>query len=84
MMLKSHNIVHVGRSMLCKISLSLHKNQIFIMLGCSRYITPKRVKSEGVHLHDLSPVQHSSEETSQTWRAVGDAVSDLTDPGFEP
>ena len=32
------------------------------------------------HLRGLEPEQHRSEETSQRWRAVGDAVSDLTDP----
>ena len=31
-----------------------------------------------VHLHGLAPGQHSSEETSQRWRAVIDTVSDLT------
>ena len=32
----------------------------------------------------LSAGQYSSEETLQLWRAVGDTVFDLTDPGFEP
>ena len=35
-------------------------------------ITPKRVTSGGVHLRGLAPGQHSSEETSQRWQAVGD------------
>ena len=47
-------------------------------------IMSKRVTSGGVHLRGLAPGQHSSEETSQRWRVVGDTVSDLTDPGFEP
>ena len=29
-------------------------------------------------------MQHSSEETSQRWRAIGDTASDLTCPGIEP
>ena len=44
---------------------------------------PKRVTSGGIHL-GLAPGQHSSEKTSQRWRAVGDAVPDLTGPGIEP
>ena len=32
----------------------------------------------------LSAWATHSEETSQRWRAVGDTVSDLTDPGIEP
>ena len=32
----------------------------------------------------LAPGQHSSEETSQRWLAVGDTASDLTGPGIEP
>ena len=47
-------------------------------------ILQKRVTSGGAHLHDLAPGQHSSEETSQRWRAVGDTVSGLTDPRIEP
>ena len=46
-------------------------------------ITPKRVTSGGAHLCGFGPGRHSSEETSQRWRAVGDAVSDLTDLGIE-
>ena len=44
----------------------------------TRGITPKRVTSDGVHLRRVAPGQHSSEETLQRWRAVGDVVSDLT------
>ena len=47
-------------------------------------ITPKRVTSGGIHLRGLAPGRHSSEEISQRWRVVGDTVSDLTAPGFEP
>ena len=43
-----------------------------------RGITPKHETS------DLAPGPHSSEETLQRWRAVGDIVSDLTGPGIEP
>ena len=53
-------------------------------LHYTRSITPKRVTSGGVHLSGLAPGQHSSEETSQRWRAVGDSTSDLTGPGIEP
>ena len=38
-------------------------------------ITPKRVTSCGGHFRGLAPGQHSSEETSQRWRVVGDTVS---------
>ena len=47
-------------------------------------ITPKRVTSGVAHLRVLAPGQHSSDETSQRWRAVGDTVVDLTSPGIEP
>ena len=36
------------------------------------------------HLRCLAPEQHSSEETSPRWRAVGDTVFDLTGLGIEP
>ena len=39
---------------------------------------PKLVSSSGIHLRGIASGQHSSEETSQRWRAVGDAVFDLT------
>ena len=45
---------------------------------------PKRVTSGGTHLRGLAPVQHSSEEILQRLRAIGDTVSVLTDPEFEP
>ena len=44
----------------------------------TRGITPKRVTSDGPHLHGLAPGQHSSEETPQRRRDVGKAVSDST------
>ena len=43
-------------------------------LHYTRRITPKRVTSGGAHLRGLAPGQHSSEETSQRWRVVGDTV----------
>ena len=46
-------------------------------LHYTRGITPKRATSGGIHLRGLAPGQHSSEETSQRWRAVGNAVYDL-------
>ena len=48
-----------------------------------RGITPKRVTSGRAHLRGLAPGQHSSEETSQRWRAVGHCVSNLTGPGID-
>ena len=48
------------------------------------HITAKRVTSCGAHLHDLAPGLRSSRKTSQRWREVGDAVSDLTSLGIEP
>ena len=47
-------------------------------------ITPKRVTRGGAHLRDLVPERHSSEETFQRWRNVGDTLSDLTGPAIEP
>ena len=52
-------------------------------LHYTRGITLKRVTSSGAHLRGLAPGLHSSEETSQWWRAVGD-TADLTGPGIEP
>ena len=46
------------------------KNQIY-----TRSITPKPVTSGRAHLRGLASGQHSSEETSQRWRAGGDTVS---------
>ena len=50
----------------------------------SRGITPKSVTSNGAEFLGLAHVLHSSEETWQRWRAVGNTVSDLTGPGIEP
>ena len=51
-----------------------YKNQ---NIHYTRVNTPKRVTSDGAHLRDFTPGLHSSEETSQRWRA------DLTSPGIE-
>ena len=56
--------------------MSKSKNQILI-------VTAKRVTSGGAQLRGLAPGQHSSEETSQQWRPVGDIVPHLTSPGIE-
>ena len=40
----------------------------------TRGITPKRVMSYGANLRGLAPGLHSSKETLQRWRAVGDTV----------
>ena len=64
------------------------------MFHYTRWVTPKRVTSwRGPSLRHW-PGQHSSirspgntapfEEMSQRWRAVGNTVSDLTGPRFEP
>ena len=45
-------------------------------------ITTKRATSDGAHLRGLAPMQHSSDETSQRWRAVSDTASQWT--GIEP
>ena len=37
----------------------------------TRGITPKRVTSGGIHLRDLAPGQHSSEESPLRWRTDG-------------
>ena len=36
------------------------------------------------HLRDLAPEQHSSKETSQQLRVIGDITSGLTSPKIEP
>ena len=43
-------------------------------LHYTRRITPKRVTSCGAHLRGSAPGLHSSEETSQRWRVVGDTM----------
>ena len=66
----------------------LHYSSVFkiknLTLCYIRSITPKRVTSGGVHLSGLAPGQHSSEETSQRWRAGDDNVSCLTGQGIKP
>ena len=42
-----------------------------------------RVTSGWALLWGLARRQHSFEEMSQRWPAVGDTVSDLIDPGFK-
>ena len=49
----------------------------------TRDISPNRVNSARAHLRCLAPGQHSLEETSQLWQAVGDAVPRLTCPEIE-
>ena len=59
-------------------------NQTFIVFTVlRRSLAPGQVTSGGIHLRGLAPGQHSSEKTSQRWRAVGDTVPNLTDPGIE-
>ena len=53
-------------------------------LRYTRGIIPKRVTSGGVYLRSLAPGPHSSEETSQRWRAFFDSGSDWTDPRIQP
>ena len=47
-------------------------------------MTPPRVMSGRTHLRSLAPGLLSSEETLQRWQAIGDTVSDLSEPGIEP
>ena len=49
----------------------------------SRYYT-EACNEWRVHLRGFAPEQHSCEETSQQWRAVGDTACDLTDPVIKP
>ena len=53
-------------------------------LHYTRDITTKRLTSGGSHLRGLAPGQHRAEEISQSWRAAGHPVSDLTGPGIKP
>ena len=57
------------------------KSSIYYKL--TRGITPKHVTNGGEYLLVLAPGQHSSEETSQRWRAV-DTVPSFTGPVIEP
>ena len=50
----------------------------------TRGITRKHVTSSGAHPRCLAPGLHSSEVTSQRWRAVSDTVPDLIGLGIEP
>ena len=59
---------------------NIKKSNLYYIRG----ITLKRITSAGAHLRDLTPGQHSFEETLQRWRAVGDIVSDLIGPRSEP
>ena len=52
-------------------------------LNYTRDITSNRVTSGGAHLRCSAPGQHNSKETSQRWRAVGDALSDLIGLGIK-
>ena len=58
--------------------------KVELNLHYTRAITWKRVTSGGAGPRGLAPKQYNFEETSQRWRAVGDTVSDLADPGIEP
>ena len=64
-----------------KLILQNMKSSLHLRYCC---IKTKRVTSGEVHLRGLASGQHSSEETSQRWQAVGNTVSDLTGPGIEP
>ena len=41
----------------------------------TRRISPKRITRGGAHLRGVAHEQHSYEETSRRWRAVGDTES---------
>ena len=55
------------------------KTQIVIILA----ILPEACNEWRDHLRGLAPGQHSSDETSLRWRAVGDNTSSLTDLEIE-
>ena len=57
-----------------------HKNQKKNTGG----VAPVRVASGRDHLRSFAAGRHRSEETSQWWRAVGDAAFDLISLGIEP
>ena len=62
----------------------LRKDRNFdVQIKSSLYSPYYAEASCGAHLRGLAPGQHSSEESSQRWRVVGDTV-DLTGPGTEP
>ena len=62
----------------CVVDILTIENAILLLeksnLHYTRRITPKRVTSCGAHLRGLAPGLHSSEETPQRWRVVGDTV----------
>ena len=53
-------------------------------LDFTRVIRLKRLTNGGAYLCCLTPEQHSFEELSQLWRAIGGTMSDLAGPGVEP
>ena len=68
--------------------MGIGENAVTVLLSKSNRhdtcgITLKRVKSSGVRFCGLALDQHISNKMSQWWRAVGDAVSNLTGPGIE-
>ena len=77
-----HTVIQCN--VLSNILLTLLQSMSKPNLHYTRGITPKRVTSGGVRLRGLAPGQHSSEETMQRWRAVGNTVSGLTVPGIKP
>ena len=52
----------------------MSKFKIKSILHYTHVIAPKRVTNGDARLRGLSPGLHSSEETSQRWRAVGNTV----------
>ena len=52
----------------------MSKFKIKSNLDYTRVIAPKLVTSGDAHLRGLAPGLHTSEGTSQRWRAVGDTV----------
>ena len=68
--------------MLCNVTQIQKKAKKGSNLHYTRVITPRRVTRGGAHLGGLTPRQHSSEEILHRRRAVGNTVSNLTDPGF--
>ena len=61
----------------------IYSNQFFNYMCC---ITPKRVTSLRAHLRLIAPAGNTAsfEEMLQRCQAIGNTVSDLTGPRFEP
>ena len=78
----SESLVAYKRGPLCLFfsQLLFLKNQKILVarfgvIPYTRGITRKRITSGGAHIRSLAHRQHSSEETLQRWRTIGDIAS---------